>query len=124
MAILQMKLEKLATSQRVMKNASAILFKLVTSDENNQPIHESLKKTEGMVKELDDEILMKTYKKIFPVSLSGAPQRQIAIDDYFAFLERLGTLLEDATYRANEAYVSIREAIGYDSVIGTWDGKK
>ena len=124
MAILQMKLEKLATSQRVMKNASAILFKLVTSDEHNQPIHESLKKTEGMVKELDDEILMKTYKKIFPVSLSGAPQRQIAIDDYFAFLERLGTLLEDATYRANEAYISIREAIGYDSVLGTWDGKK
>jgi hypothetical protein len=124
MAVLQMKLEKLATSQRVLKNASAILYRIVTSDERNQPIHESLKKAEGIVKELDDELLTKLYKNIFPASLSGSPQRQIAIDGYFAFLERLGTLLEDATSHANEAYIAIREAIGYESIIGAWDGRK
>jgi hypothetical protein len=123
MAYLQMQLDKLATSQIVLKNASAILFIIVTTDERGQTIHESLKKVESMVNDLDDELLMNLYNKILSVFLSGIPHQQIAPDDYFAFLERLGTLLEKATAQANEAHVALREAIGPEPVIRVWEGR-
>ena len=118
MAYLQMKLDKLAANQRVLKNVSAILFSIVTADEHNQTIYKSLKKAESTVKDLDDKLLINLYNKIFSVFLSGIPHQQIAPDDYFAFLERLGTLLEEATAQSNEAYVGLREAIGPESVVG------
>ena len=121
MAYLQMKLDKLAASQRVLKNASAILFSVVTANERNQTIYESLKKADSMIKDLDDKLLMNLYNKIFSVFLSGVPHQQITPDDYFAFLERLGTLLEEATAQSNEAYVALRKVIGPESLIGTWE---
>lgn len=123
MAYLQMKLDVLATNLRVLKNASAIIFIIVTTDERSETIHKSLKKVESMVKDLDDDLLMNLYNKILSVFLSGIPHQQIVLDDYFAFLERLGTLLEEATAQANEAHIALREAIGPESVIGMWEGR-
>jgi hypothetical protein len=114
----QMKLGELAASQRVMKNASAILFAIVISDGRGRTIYESLKKTQGMIKDLDDPLLTKLYDKIFLVFRSGVPHQQIIPDDYFAFLERLGTLLKEAAAQADEAHIGLREAIKFESVIG------
>jgi hypothetical protein len=121
MAYLQMNLDKLTASQRVLKNVSAILFSIVTADESGQTIYKSLKKAESMVKDLDDELLINRYNKIFSVFLSGVPHQQIAPDDYFAFLERLGTLLEEATAQSNGASIALRKAMGPESLIGKWE---
>jgi hypothetical protein len=112
-----MKLDRLAANQRVLKNASAILFSIVTADEHNQTIYKSLKKGESTVKDLDDKPLINLYNKIFSVFLSGIPHQQITPDDYFAFLERLGVLLEEATAQSNEAYMALREVIGHELVV-------
>ena len=123
MAYIQMKLDTLAVNLRVLKNASAILFIIATTDERGQMLYASLKKVEGMVKDIDDKMLMTLYNKIFRVFLSGVPHQQIIPDDYFAFLQRLGTLLDEATAQANEAHASLREAIRPETVIGSWGGR-
>jgi hypothetical protein len=123
MVYLQVKLDQLANSLRVMKNVSAILFVIVTTDERGQTFYNSLKKVEKTVKDLNDEILINLYNKIFRVFLSGTPHQQIIPDDYFAFVQRLGTLLDEATTQANEAHMSLREAIGPEAVIGRWKGR-
>jgi len=119
----QIKLDDLVTSLRQLKNASAILFIIVTADERNQTIYESLKKVESLVEDLNDGLLKKLYGKIFTVFLSKMPQQQIVIDDYFKFLQRLGTILNDATLQANEAHTALRETIG-NPVIGAWRGRE
>jgi hypothetical protein len=78
---------------------------------------------ESMIKDLGDEPLTNLYNKIFSVFLSGIPHQQIMPNDYFSFLQRLGTLLDEATAQANEAHIALREAIGPDSVIGGWEGR-
>ncbi len=76
-----------------------------------------------MVKDLEDEILMNPYSKIFAVFLSGIPHQQISPDDYFPFLQRIGTLLDEGTAATNETHISIRESLGNESVIGNWGGR-
>jgi hypothetical protein len=117
----QIKLDELATSLRQLKNASAILYIIVTSDERNQTVYQSLKKVEGLVEDLNDEYIIKLYNKVFDAFLSNVPQQQIVIDDYFSFLQRIGAILNDATIQANEAHIALREAIG-NPVIGSWRG--
>ena len=124
MAYLHVKEDKLAISLRVLKNASAILYIIVNTDERGQTIYGSLKKAEGLVKDLDDELLIKLYNKVFSVFHTGDPNQQIVPSDYFAFIERLGTLLEEATAQANETHLALREAIGFESVIGSWEGRR
>lgn len=123
MVFTESKLDKLEASVRLLKNASAILFMLITSDQRGQTIYDSLNKVDKLVKELNDQPLLNLYNKLLGVFLSGTPHQQIAPDDYFAFIQRLGTLLNQATVQANEADIAIREAIGFQSVIGVWGGR-
>jgi hypothetical protein len=111
MGYLQINLDKLAVNMRVMKNASAILFAVATASERGQMIYESLKKAAGLVKDIDDKALTALYNKVFRVFLSGVPQQQIRPDDYFAFLERLGGVLNEAAAQANEADTALREVL-------------
>lgn len=120
MVYLQVKLEQLADSLRALKNVSTILFTLVTAEERGQTLYTSLKKVDSMVKELNDELLISMYNRIFRVFLSGVPHQQIAPDDYFTFIKRLGNLLDEASAQANEAYASLREAIGPETVVSRW----
>jgi hypothetical protein len=123
MVFTESKLDKLEASVRLLKNASAILFMLVTSDQRGQTIYDSLNKVDKLVRELNDQPLLNLYNKLLGVFLSGTPHQQITPDDYFAFIQRLGTLLNQAAVQANEADIAIREAIGFQSVVGMWGGR-
>lgn len=123
MVYLEAKLEKVEHSVRQLSKAFNILFFLITADERGQKIYESLKKVGGMVKDLNDEHLINLYNKLFEGFLSGIPHQQIRPDDYFAFLKRLGTLVNETSVQANEANIALREAIGLQSVIGIWEGR-
>ena len=124
MVYAETKLDKLEGSVRLLKNVSAILFILVTSDQRGQTIYDSLVKVENLVRDLKVASLLKQYDKLFAVFLSGTPHQQILPDDYFAFLETLGNLLNQAAVQANEADIAMREAIGLQSVIGLWGGRE
>lgn len=123
MVFTESKLDKLEASVRLLKNASAILFMLITSDQRGQTIYDSLNKVDKLVRELNDQPLLNLYNKLLGVFLSGTPHQQITPDDYFAFIQRLGTLLNQAAVQANEADIAIREAIGFQSVVGMWGGR-
>jgi hypothetical protein len=123
MVFTESKLDKLEASVRLLKNASAILFLLITSDQRGQTIYDSLNKVDKLVMELNDRPLLDLYNRLLGVFLSGTPHQQITPDDYFAFIQRLGTLLNQAAVQANEADIAIREAIGFQSVIGVWGGR-
>ena len=123
MVFTESKLDKLEASVRLLKNASAILFMLITSDQRGQTIYDSLNKVDKLVKGLNDQPLLNLYNKLLGVFLSGTPHQQITPDDYFAFIQRLGTLLNQAAVQANEADIAIREAIGFQSVVGVWGGR-
>ena len=123
MVFTETKLDKLEASVRLLKNASAILFLLITSDQRGQTIYDSLNKVDKLVMELNDRPLLDLYNRLLGVFLSGTPHQQITPDDYFAFIQRLGTLLNQAAVQANEADIAIREAIGFQSVIGVWGGR-
>ncbi|OGN90302.1 MAG: hypothetical protein A2Z74_03630 [Chloroflexi bacterium RBG_13_46_9] len=123
MVFTESKLDKLEASVRLLKNASAILFMLITSDQRGQTIYDSLNKVDKLVRELNDQPLLNLYNKLLGVFLSGTPHQQITPDDYFAFIQRLGTLLNQAAVQANEADIAIREAIGFQSVVGVWGGR-
>jgi len=122
MVYTETKLDKLEASVRLLKNASTILFTLITSDQRGQTIYGSLNKIDKLVKDLNDQPLLDLYNKLLGVFLSGTPHQQITPDDYFAFIRRLGTLLNKAAVQANEADIAIREAMGLQSVIGVWGG--
>ena len=111
MGFLQTNLDKLGVNIKIMKNVSAILFVFATAGERGQMVYESLKKVKGMVKDVDDKSLTTLYNNIFGVFLSGVPHQQISPDDYFAFLERLGALLEEEAAQAGEADASLREML-------------
>lgn len=122
MAYIEMKLDKLASSLRVMKNASAILY-IITPNLQNRTIRESIKVIEPMVRELDDKRILDLYDKIYSVFHSGVPHQQINPDDYFAFVERLGILLEEATSQADIAMLAVQKSITSESIIGKWNGR-
>jgi hypothetical protein len=111
MAYLQTKLDTLTGNLKALKNVSVILFVFATAAEQGQMIYESLKKVKGMVKDIDDQILTDLYNKIFGAFLSGIPHQQIRTDDYFAFLQRLGPLLDEDTAKANETDAALREML-------------
>jgi hypothetical protein len=117
------KLDKLESSLRLFKNTSAILQMIVTSDLRGQTIYDSLTRAESFVRDANDERLLNDYNKLMGVFLSGTPHQQISPDDYFAFLKRLGILLDEAAVRANEADIAIRETVGLQSVVGVWGGR-
>ena len=96
----------------------------MTTDERGQTIYESLKKLEPLVWDLKDERLTNLYNKVFSVFLNGIPHQQIRPEDYFAFVQRLGSLPNETTIQANEADIALREIIGLQSVIGIWGGRE
>ena len=111
MAYLQTKLDTLTGNLKALKNVSVILFVFATATEQGQMIYESLKKVKGMVKDIDDQILTDLYNKIFGAFLSGIPHQQIRPDYYFAFLQRLGPLLDEDIAKANETDAALREML-------------
>lgn len=119
MAYLQMKLDKLESNLQILKNAGSALSTIITAEERGQTVYVSLKKVETKVNDLHDELLTNHYNKIFSVFLSGVPQQQILPQDYFSFLQRLCSLLEEAIAQASEACISLQEGIGPKSVITT-----
>ena len=118
------KLNELEDSIRQLRKAFNVLFFLITTDERGQTLYASLKKVEPLVWELNDERLTNLYNKIFAVFLTGIPHQQIRPDDYFAFLQRLGSLPNETTVQANQADIALRETIGLQSAMGIWGGKE
>jgi hypothetical protein len=124
MKYIEAKLDALENSMRRSNKAFYILFFLITTDERRQTIYESLKKSEDLVKELNDEHLLNLYDKLFSGVRTPNPNYQhFHPDDYFSFLQRLGTLVNEISIQANEANIALREAIGLQSVIGIWGGR-
>lgn len=121
---IEAKLDKLEDSVRKLRKEFNILFFLMTTDERGQTIYESLKKLEPLVWDLKDERLTNLYNKIFSVFLNGIPHQQIRSEDYFAFLQRLGSLPNETTIQANEADIALWEIIGLQSVTGIWGGRE
>ena len=116
------KLDELKDSFRQLKKAFDILFFLITTGERGQTIYDSLKKVGPLVRDLNDERLTNLYNKLFAVFLTRFPHQQIDPDDYVAFLQRLGSLTNEASVLANKADIALREIIGLQSVIGIWGG--
>jgi hypothetical protein len=117
------KLYILENSIRQLNKAFNILFFLITTDERGETLYKSLRKVEEMVKDLNDEHLINLYDKLFEGFLTGVPHQQIRPDDYFGFLQRLGTLVNESSVQANKAEIALREAIGLQSVVGIWGGR-
>jgi hypothetical protein len=117
------KLAELENSIRLFNNANEILFLLLTTDERGQTMYNSLIKIESRVKELNDGLLLNLYNQIFDSFRTSNPYQQIRPDDYFAFLRRLGVLLNEATIQANKVDIALRRAVGLQSVIGIWGGE-
>ncbi len=86
-------------------------------------LYHSLVQAEGTVKDFNDGLLTNLYTELFKSSRNPSPYQQIYPDDYFAFLQRLQRLIDEAAGKANEADIELREAIGLQSVIGIWGGK-
>jgi hypothetical protein len=123
MADKEAKLDYLENSIRLCNKAFEILFFLLTAEERGQTLYNSLTKLEGIVKDLNDECLLNLYHELFKSWRISTPYQQIHPDDYFAFLQRLGTLINEAAAKANEADIALREVIGLQSVIGIWGGR-
>jgi hypothetical protein len=120
----EMKLDKLEDNIRKLRKEFDILLLIMTKDERGQTIYETLKKVGPLVWELKDEHLINLYNKIFAGFLSGIPHQQINPDDYFAFIQRLGSLPDETIAQVNEADIALREIIGLQSVIGIWGGRE
>ena len=118
------KLDELEDSLRQLRKVFNILIFLITTDQRGQTLYASLKKVESLVRDINDERLMDLYYQIFAVFLTGIPHQQIRPDDYFAFLQRLGSLPDETTVQANEADIALREIIGLQSVIGIWGSRE
>ena len=118
------KLDELEDSLRQLRKVFNILIFLMTTDQRGQTLYASLKKVESLVRDINDERLMDLYYQIFAVFLTGIPHQQIRPDDYFAFLQRLGSLPDETTVQANEADIALREIIGLQSVIGIWGSRE
>jgi hypothetical protein len=118
------KLDELEDSLRQLRKVFNILIFLITTDQRGQTLYASLKKVESLVRDINDERLMDLYNQIFAVFLTGIPHQQIRPDDYFAFLQRLGSLPDETTVQANEADIALREIIGLQSVIGIWGSRE
>ena len=118
--------EKLKTLENIIIRyniADEIIFILLTSNERGNITRDDQVKVGGMVHGLNDEILSNLYDRILESGRMPGLYQPIQPNDYFAFIQRLGTLLIEATIQANEADIALRKAIGLNSVIGIW-GKK
>jgi hypothetical protein len=121
---LELKLETLEHCLRQFNKGIEIVFNLITTDYRGQTPYDTLRKMEDIVKELNDEHLLKLYKKLFEEGRSPPHvYRQISLDDYFAFLARLNAILNEVAVQANEADIALRQVIGLQSVIGIWGGR-
>jgi hypothetical protein len=123
MADTEAKLDYLENSIRLSNKAFEILFFLLTAEERGQMLYNSLTQIEGIVKDLNDEHLLTLYQELFKSSRISNPYQLIHPDDYFAFLQRISTLINEAAAKANEADIALREVIGLQSVIGIWGGR-
>jgi hypothetical protein len=123
MADTEAKLDYLETSIRLSAKAFEIIFFLMTTEERGQTLYNSLIKVESTVKDLNDTFLLNLYHGLFNNLHIGTPYQQIHPDDYFAFLQRLNTLITEAAAKANEADIALRETIGLQSVTGIWGGR-
>ena len=120
---IEAKLDYLENSIRLSNKALEILFFLLTAEERGQTLYNSLTKVESIVEDLNDEPLLNLYREIFRSYRISASYQQIHPDDYFAFLQRLSTLINEAAAKANEADIALREVIGLQSVMGIWGGR-
>ena len=123
MADIEAKLDYLENSLRLSNKALEILFFLLTAEERGQTLCNSLTKVESFVRDLNDEPLLNLYHELFRSYRIPALHQQIHPDDYFAFLQRLSTIIDEAASKANEADIALREIIGLQSVIGVWGGR-
>jgi hypothetical protein len=109
---IEAKLDILENSVRQSNKAFNILFYLITTDERGQTIYKSLKKVEEMVKDLNDERLLNLYNRLFAGVRTFNPNYQhFRPDDYFGFLQRLGTLVNETSVQANKANIALREVL-------------
>lgn len=123
MADTEAKLDYLEHGIRLSNKAFEILYFLLTSEERGQMLYNSLIQIEDLVKVLNDGCLTNLYQKLFDSPRNSSPYQQIHPDDYFAFLQRLSTLVNEAAAKANEADIELRGVIGLQSVIGIWGGR-
>jgi hypothetical protein len=117
------KLSEFENCIRRFNKADEIIFTLLTANARDTPSCNDLVKVEGNVQELHDESLLSLYNRILENLGTYSPYSQISQNHYFAFLQRLGMLLNEAITQANEADIALREAIGLQSDSGLWGGR-
>jgi hypothetical protein len=103
--------------------ADEIIFTLLISNERGMPNCNDLVKVGGNVHELHDEVLLRLYNRILQEMGSSSLYPKFHPNDYFAFIQRLGMLLNEAIIQANEADIALREVIGLQSDSGLLGGK-
>lgn len=123
MADIEAKLDYLEDNMRTTSRGFGLLLFLLKAEERGQMLSHSLELSEGMVRDFNDGCLTNLYNDLFKSSRNPAPYQQIHPDDYFAFLNRLQVLIDEAAAKANAADIDLRESIGLQSVIGIWGGK-
>ena len=123
MADIEAKLDYLEDNIRTTNRAFGLVVFLMKAEERGQMLYHSLVQAEGTVKDFNDAPLTNLYTELFKSSRNPSPYQQIYPDDYFAFLQRLQRLIDEAAGKANEADIELREAIVLQSVIGIWGGK-
>ena len=118
--------EKLSTFENCIRRfnkVDEIIFMLLTINERGKTTCEDLVKVGGIVQELNDESLSSLYNRILEgVKVSGLYQ-PIHQNDYFGFLQHLGTLLNEVIIQANEADIALRSVLGLQSGSGLWGSK-
>jgi len=103
--------------------ADEIVFMLLTTNSQLEPLSDDIAKLELAVKDVDDEVLTELCSKLsVDVKRHKAYPGSMPVS-YYSFVQRLGTLLVEITIRINEADIALREAIGIQPSTGIWGDK-
>lgn len=81
-----------------------------------------LVKVGSIVKELNDESLSIQYNRILEGVRTSGLYQPIYPNDFFSFLQRLSTLLNEVIIQANEADIALRGVLRLQSGSGLWGG--
>ncbi len=118
------KLNEFENCIRRFNKADEIIFMLLTNNKQSATLSGDFEKVRRIVHELKDESLSALYNKIMEKAKTSNLYSQLYPSDYFAFLQRVGTLLSEITIQTNAADISLREVLGLPSDMGLWGSKR
>lgn len=123
MAGLEERLIDLENCIRRFNKVDEIIFMLLTNNGHRMTTSDDLEKLRSVVHEVNDENLSSFYNRILKEVRMSSVFPTVRINDYFVFLQRLGTLLNELTVQANETDIALREIMGLPADTGIWGGK-